>query len=74
MYYSSLSEERITHNNIDSIRVKFQQKADSAGFRTEKDPSNNRIYIKKLLFPIYQITKKILLFPTLKVDVICTFH
>src|SRR6185312_5815480 len=36
-YYSSLSEQRVSHHNLDSIRVKFQRQADSAGFKTEKD-------------------------------------
>jgi 4-amino-4-deoxy-L-arabinose transferase-like glycosyltransferase len=47
-YYSSLTEERITHQNIDSIRVKFQQQADSAGFRNEKDIFRQSDIYKKI--------------------------
>jgi 4-amino-4-deoxy-L-arabinose transferase-like glycosyltransferase len=47
-YYSSLTEQRLTHANIDSIRVKFQQQADSAGFRKETDPFKQSDICKKI--------------------------
>ncbi len=47
-YYSSLSEQRVSHNNLDSIRVKFQREADSAGFKTEKDIFNQSAIYKQL--------------------------
>jgi 4-amino-4-deoxy-L-arabinose transferase-like glycosyltransferase len=47
-YYSSLTEQRITHSNLDSIRVKFQQQADSAGFRKETDPFKQSDICKKI--------------------------
>jgi 4-amino-4-deoxy-L-arabinose transferase-like glycosyltransferase len=37
MFNTSLTSERITHENIDSIRVAFQEQADSMGFRKSKD-------------------------------------
>ena len=37
MYNAALTKTRITHENLDSIRVSFQKQADSIGFRKSKD-------------------------------------
>ncbi len=37
MYYAAYAEARTSHQNIDSVRVKYQKVADSMGFRNEKD-------------------------------------
>ncbi len=36
-YYASFTKQRVTHQNLDSIRVAFQEQADSLGFRKSKN-------------------------------------
>jgi len=47
MFNTSLTKTKITHENIDSIRVSFQKQADSMGFRRSTDLFNqSEIYQK----------------------------
>jgi 4-amino-4-deoxy-L-arabinose transferase-like glycosyltransferase len=47
MYNAAFTKARITHENIDSIRVGFQRQADSMGFRRSNDMFNqSEIYNK----------------------------
>jgi 4-amino-4-deoxy-L-arabinose transferase-like glycosyltransferase len=40
IFNTSMAKEKITHDNLDSIRVDFQRQADSMGFRKTKDIFN----------------------------------
>ena len=50
MYDVAYTKARLTHGNLDSIRVKFQLQADSLGFKTEKNPFERSAIYNKVAF------------------------
>jgi hypothetical protein len=50
MYYVSYVDASKTHRNIDSVRVQYQKKADSLGFRDEKNVFNQAEIYKKIAY------------------------
>lgn len=48
MYYAAYSDANHSHRNIDSVRVQYQQKADSLGFRKETDVFKQSEIYKKV--------------------------
>jgi len=50
MYNVAMTEQKVSHRNLDSIRVELQKSADSAGFKATENPFDKDAIYKKLTY------------------------
>jgi 4-amino-4-deoxy-L-arabinose transferase-like glycosyltransferase len=58
MYYAAYTEARITHTNVDSVRIKFQRQADLLGFKNERNTFNQANIYKRVAFDYINKNRK----------------